>query len=360
MRAKYRWALLLSVLAWPAAAEAQATNPESVVAGDGGEQELLPYRGTSIIYENALGATSFDRSMDLTYNPAYVMSWAFRPRWYLYDSLSARLDFSVELELTDSDWTQSKYEPTISDIGLGFVYSNFYTIPVAELKLSGGVWFNFPSSKMSQARTLYLGLAPTFSIRRDFDVLSGITLTYSFRYTKNFNRYTGPVSDAEQFPCPLNLDDRTECFNMGSRNPSMSFSNSFALDIYFLDQLYFSASVGIINSLLYPVADASVDTLTGPVTVDEDENNTDHRGSMSYALEVGYDVLSYLTLALGVSTVTPQLGDDGSYRAPFVNRYSNVYFDIALSVDGLVTALTDSGDEDATAASESGAVAARW
>jgi hypothetical protein len=332
-----------------------------VAAAAGEGEELLPYRGTSIVYENAFTTLTMDPSADLTYDPTYVMSWAFNPRWYIYDTLSARLTFSVETELTDSDWTQTRYEPTVSDLSLGFVYSAFYTIPALEVKINGGVWFNFPTSKVSQARTLYLGLAPTVGLRRDFDFLGGLTLTYAFRYTKNFNKYTGAVSEAEQFPCPLGLADRTECYNLGSRNPSMSFSNTFELQLYFIERLYATVSVAVINSLLYPVAPATVDTLGGPVDVDESADNTDHRGSMSYLLEAGYDVFDYLTVAVGVATSGSQLGEDGSYRAPFINRYSNVYLDLSLAVDGLVQTLTGSDeDEETTAIEDRGAVAARW
>jgi len=343
---------------------AQATNPESAATGEEqGEQELLPYRGSSIVYENAFTAISLDPSYEPDYNPSYVMAWSFNPRYYIYDQLSARLGFSVEQELTNSDWTQSEYEPTISDISLGFFYSPFYTIPVLDVKLGAGLSFGFPTSKMSQARTLYFSLAPSLSLRRGFDVLGGLQLSYSFRYSKNFNKYTGSVADDAQFPCPLDLADRTECFNMGSRNPSMSFSNTFDVSIYWTDRLYTSVSVGVINTLLYPVAPAEIDTMGGPVEVDEASDNTDHRGSMSYGIELGYDAWDFMSFALGVSTSNSQLMDDGSIRAPFFNRFSSIYFDIALSVDGLVQTIQGMDNEDAegTAASEeAAAIAARW
>lgn len=362
MNRNIRWVLLLLVSAWPAAAAAQVTDPESV--GSVESDEPLPFRGTSIIYENALSALSFDAGAEQDYNPAYVMVWGFRPRYYLYETLSARLSFDVELELTDSDWTQTRYEPTISDTSLGFIYSSFYTIPVVELKLSGGLTFGFPTSKLSQARTLYLSLSPTFSIRRDFDVLGGISLTYSFRYTKNFNRYPGAVMDDSRYPCPSDLADRTQCFNMGVRSPSMAFYNTFDLNIYFTERLYFAASVGVVNSLLYPVETATVDTLGGTYEVPESDDNTDHRGAMTYMVEVGYDVLDWMTVALGASTVTEQLADDGSLRAPFFNRFTSMYLDLSFAIDGIVTAIQGMGDDGDAAVAASSAdtavTAARW
>jgi hypothetical protein len=347
VRALYRGALGLALLACPGWAAAQSTNPESAATSEEQtEQQLVPYRGTSIIYENSFTAISLDPNYDPDYNPSYVMSFAFNPRYYIYDQLSARLGFSVDQELTDSDMTQSQYEPVISDISLGFTYSPFYTIPVLELKLGAGVSFGFPTSKMSQARTLYFSLSPSLSIRRGFDVLGGLQLSYNFRYTKNFNKYTGSVSEDSLFPCPSTLADRTECFNMGRRNPSMSFNNSFDVQIYWLDRLYTSLSFGINSTLLYPVEEATAETLGGPVSVDPSAENTDYRGSFSYGLEVGYDAWDFLSFALGVSTSNSQLRDDGTYYEPFFNRYSTIYFDIALSVDGLVQTIQGLDEED--------------
>ncbi len=350
--------LLVTLAAAPVAAQGLGYEEADVEA----EEELLPYRGTSIIYENALAALTLDPSAELYYNPTYVMSWIFRPRWYLYDTLSARLDFSVESELTNSDWTQTRYEPIVSDLSLGFIYADFYAIPVVDVKLGGGVWLGFPTSKASQARTLYMSVAPTFSMRRKFDVLAGVEVSYSFRYTKNLNRYTTLQAEEAAFPCPLNVGDRTECYNLGTRNSSMSFWNTLAVDAYFIERLYASATVRVTNTLLYPLSTAAVDTIGGPVDVPPASDNTDHRGSMLYGVEVGYDATDYLTVALGSVTANPMLDEAGGIRTPFFNRYTNVYLDLALSVDGLVKTLTgpDEGAADETASHDSGQTASRW
>ena len=353
MRVLLRGALLVAVLFSPGWAAAQGTDPDdAVVTEEEEESELLPYRGTSIVYENAFTALSVDPSAEPDYNPSYVMSWSFNPRYYLYDRLSARLSFSIDQELTNSDSTQDIYEPVVSDLSLGFMYAPFYTIPVVDIRMAGGVTFGFPTSKASQARTLYFSLTPSLSLSRTFDVLGGLELSYGFRYRKNFNKYTGSVSEDTLFPCPSNLADRTECFNMGSRNASMSFSNTFSVQIYWIERLYTAVQVGVVNTLLYPVAPAEVDTLGGTVDIRESSDNTDHRGSMSYAIEVGYDAFDYLSFALGVSTVNSQLRDDGDYWAPFFNRYSSIYFDVALSVDGLVQTIMGDDEDDEVASLE--------
>lgn len=352
MRVLLRGALMVAVLLGPGWAVAQGTDPDQVTVTEEEEDELLPYRGTSIIYENAFTALSMDPSAEPDYNPSYVMSWTFAPRYYLWEQISARLGFSVEQEITNSDSTQDIYEPIVSDISLGFMYAPFYTIPVVDIKLGGGISFGFPTSKVSQARTLYFSLAPSLSISRSFDVLEGLRLSYGFRYNKNFNKYTGSVSEDTLFPCPSNLADRTECYNMGSRNASMSFSNTFSAQIYWLERFYTVVQVGILNTLLYPVAPAEIETLGGTLEVPESSDNTNHRGAMSYAIEIGYDAFDYLSFAVGVSTINSQLRDDGEYWAPFFNRYTSIYFDVALSVDGLVQTITGDDEDDEVASFE--------
>ncbi len=343
-----RGALILALLSSPGWAKAQATNPESAATTEEQqEQELVPYRGTSIVYENAFTAISLDPTFDPDYNPQYVMAFSFSPRYYIYDQLSARLGFSVEQELTDSDTTQSMYEPVLSDISLGFIYSPFYTIPVIDVKLGGGVSFGFPTSKVSQARTLYFSLAPSLSLRRSFDVLGGLQLSYGFRFTNYFTKNTSGRTQEPIFECPLG--DQFECFNIGNRIPSMSFSNTFEVSIYWLERLYTTLSVGVSNTLLYPVAPGSVPTATGPYDVPESADNTNHRGSMSYGLEVGYDAWDFLSFAIGASTSNSQLKDDGTLREPFFNRFTVLYFDVALSVDGLVQTIQGMDQEDAEA-----------
>ena len=77
MRRLYRGALVLALLTCPGWAAAQGTNPDSAASvASSEEEELLPYRGTSIIYENSFTAISLDRKeYDRTYNPSYVMTW---------------------------------------------------------------------------------------------------------------------------------------------------------------------------------------------------------------------------------------------------------------------------------------------
>jgi hypothetical protein len=43
-----------------------------------------------------------------------------------------------------------------------------------------------------------------------------------------------------------------------------------------------------------------------------------------------------LEVGLGYETVSPQLAPDSTYYNPFYNRYTTLYLDLRLEVDGLV------------------------
>jgi len=69
------------------------------------------------------------------------------------------------------------------------------------------------------------------------------------------------------------------------------------------------------------------------------DTNTDMRAAIWYIVEVGYQILPWLGVALGASTYNAQLSPDSSYEAPFFNRYTRVYLDINITVDQLVQAI---------------------
>jgi hypothetical protein len=296
------------------------------------------WRNTLFIYENAVSAYSFSKEAELTYNPYYAMSYRFVPRFYLYEGMSLRLDWSFEQELTNSDFTNKKHEVFWSDVAVDWVWGGAATIPGIDVLFTPKVRFTLPASKQSQARTLYVALGPGFDFLKTFDVLGGITLQWAFRYTKYFNKYSGAVSEDPLLECP---GTQASCpyYGLGPRNPSHSFSNAFLLEVRPIDKLYIAVQVAIINQLLYKNTEKTVDILGGTYTVEESSQNTDHKGLMQYVVEIGYDVLPFMSIGLGSNTYNPMLSPRSEYYAPFFNRYTNVYLDFTIYPEVIVTNL---------------------
>lgn len=313
-----------------------------------GKSRKWPFRGSVFTYENSFSSLSLARDVELTYNPYYAMSYNFRPRWYFTDKIYVGFRISLEQELTNSDETTHYREPLWSDAFLDFVFSDI----LKDSKYTGitftpGLRFVFPTSLASQARTQWLGVAPSVAIARTFDILKGLTLMYQFRFYKYFNEYTTAKTDSPVVQCiPGASGDCGRFINSGERNPSWKFDNLLELSLNIIDDLYFTMDVIFINQILYPVSEVdicnelqvNVITQPGDCKVEGDKYNTDMRASIWYIFEVGYSVLPWLSLALGTSTLNPQLTPSSEYRAPFFNRYTVVYFDITITFDKLVDA----------------------
>ena len=154
-------------------------------------ENALPFRGTTITYENIFNAYQLNRGNELTYNPYYAMSLSIRPRWYFTDALSLRLRFDVEGELTDADTTTNYHETRASDLYVDLVYNPIVTIPRLELDVGAGLRMQFPTSLESQAETRYLALGmPIFGSPGSSTCSTGFVFAYAFRYMKYLNRYT--------------------------------------------------------------------------------------------------------------------------------------------------------------------------
>jgi hypothetical protein len=298
------------------------------------EKKKVPYRGTSIVFQNMVSAFTFSKSADLTYNPYYAMSLSFLPRWYFTDNLSMRLSISVSKELTNADDTTLYRETVLSDTSLSLVNTKIYEEKFTKIRFGARFDFTLPTSKVSQARSLILGLTPGLIISRHFKLLKGLDFIYQFRYTKYLNRYTTMRREGV-FPSGDN--------NIGVRNPSHQFFNLFGVTQYFIKDLYLSVTFGVLNYFVYPGSAVTAGDL-GIYGAEEDEEilpppRHGRRDLFVSSIEIGYSLLSYLTLSLNISTQGSQLAPDSTIRQPFANRYTTLILGASLGIDPLVKAV---------------------
>jgi hypothetical protein len=304
-----------------------------------------PFRNSYIVYENTFSAYTLNKDAQLTYNPYYAMSYSFRPRYYIYKGLWVGLRWDLEQELTNADDTTKKRQVIWSDVLLDLAWTAVYTIPAVDILITPKIRIELPASLASQAKTLYLALGPGFDLTKIFDVWGGITLQYSFRYTKYFNQYTSTLSEEPLLECPEKGPCQYDV--IGPQNPSHRFLNDFILEVRPIPKFYIAATVEVRNYLTYKVPEAEVDTLTGSVTLPSSGKR--HQGLMWYVFDIGYDILPYLTVSVGTSTYNPMLNPESEYYPPFFNRYTNLYLDIALDMDGMINAIVKGGSKQKTA-----------
>jgi hypothetical protein len=298
-----------------------------------------PFRNSYVIYENTFSAYSLNKKAQLTYDPYYAMSYSFRPRYYIYQGLYVALRWDLEQELTNADDTTRKHQVMWTDVILDLAWTGVYKIPAVDVLITPKIRIALPASLASQAHTMYLSLGPGFDLVRIFDVWGGITLEYSFRFTKYFNEYTSTLSEEPVLACPEKGPCQYDV--MGPQNASWQFLNDFYLEIRPINQFYFGATVEVRNYLNYKVPRAEVETLTG--TVDIPSTGTRHSGYMWYIFEFGYDIKPYLTVSLGTNTYNPMLNPDSEYYPPFFNRFTNIYLDLSLDMDGMINAIIKKG-----------------
>ena len=280
-----------------------------------------PWANSSVLYRNAVTALSFNEGYDPTYNPVYEMSLTFLPRWQFSKIFSISGQFALSRELTHSDWTTESGEVIVSDLTIRPGASAFYTVPVIDVAISADLPLTFPTSKYSRMKTLNMAIGPGLRLSKRFDLLSGITLSYGIRGTFYWHEYTTGESEESKLPGVPN--------NNGVRNPLWRISNSFSLSVALLKELSISIGYTHINTDL---GDSYVDDR---VTMSP-QTPTDMRYTDSYGISINFSPVDFISFELGLDTTNQQLQADGQgYYTGFFNRFSILYFDIAVNLGWL-------------------------
>jgi hypothetical protein len=295
------------------------------------ESKPAPWRGSTFSYRNAASAISLDKGAELSYNPYYVMSFEFAPRWWFGKYAYVSADADLSRELTDADDTTREGEWWWGDVRVG-AGGTAPRIPVVGLIFSAKVDVIAPTSKVAQARTMILGVRPQVSVARTFKVLSGISLAYAFQATRFFNEYTTSQRKVPLIPGCTGGASCARFSNLGLRNTEWRLTNAASVGIDFTSWLGLSADFALIVDTLYDMAEDDRVSF-------EPQGGTNKRYLMAYSAEVWGKPMPSLGLALGFSTVNPQLKPDSSYEDPFINRYTTVYLDLRFHIDGFISQL---------------------
>jgi hypothetical protein len=148
-------------------------------------------RGTEIIYRNVVSARSFNKSADLTYNPYYAMELDVTLGFMPSKHTALALNSSFLMELTDSDVTTKRNELQAADIYFNTSLVNLLIIPVVKIEVIPSLKIFVPSSKVSQSRTLVMGIRPRLAFIKQMNVMSGLVFVLG---TKRFSRIYHPIS----------------------------------------------------------------------------------------------------------------------------------------------------------------------
>jgi hypothetical protein len=302
--------------------------------------EKVPWRNSTVTYENIVSAISFNKGAEMTYDPYYAQSFSFRPRYYLRDDFSLRARLDLEVELTTSNTTDHAREWILSDLLFDASYApKWMTIPVVDVKVNPSVRLGFPTSIVSRGRSMMLSLAPGVAFRKSFDLLKGrflknIGVMYAFRAYKYFHEFKNAQVDTGGI-CITTNPDNPACLHSGIRNRDWRLGNTFEVRLQLMEKLTFTIDLLLFNDLLYTLEPGTYSVENGP-DIEIGESQINHRAAVWGIIDVSYDLFDWLWLSAGVSTYHAQLTPDSNYRAPFFNRTTAFYFDVTLPVDQFV------------------------
>ncbi len=295
------------------------------------------WRGSEVAFRNSVTALSFDPSSDLTYNPFWGMALELSPRFWFGDVWSVGASLEIQREITEADDTTRSGETQLGDLSLTFAASRFAKIPGIGADLSASLGFAFPTSLASQGATLLFSVSPSLRIGKTFDeVLEGLSIGYTARFTKLFHNYTTGELDSPIVPgCFAGSSGSCDrLLNTGVRNASYRLSNTLDLSLGLAEWVTFSTSFGIVVSWLYD--DVEDERVSHTELEPQDE-----RFALVADLGFSFQPAKPLEIRFGASTFNPQLAPDGSRYDPYFNRFTTLYLDLRLDVAALVAEISE-------------------
>jgi len=294
---------------------------EDTLAKRKGEGLLGRFKGSYMSLAHYMGSGTFIRD---TYsdNPYVSQEWLFYPRYRLMPSMDVRLYWVLECEFTAPDNpTGRRCSP--SDLRLSYHHNKLWTDPWIDGRVLGSFQVWLPSSYESQFNHTVMNLraAGTYFARLFKDRLE---LAYSFAVQKYFptQRTRGYTADDgatgdDGLPLYTVRSSAGEDASVGSGGPmndNWLFINQFHVGYSFLERFGVSMDLLIYNYLRFAVDDAFADP------------NLPGTGRADWTwgiIEANYQPLSYLIVALGISSLQPALTADAkSVRFPFYDFVS--------------------------------------
>lgn len=301
-----------------------------------------------LFWDQSFTIRSLNRGSQLSSSPNYTWWFTIAPRWLFSDVHSIGVTSTVSIEWTDSpaeDFDRPGFvsrEALWEDLRLDYLFS----VP----KRPGGFMFflsadlRFPTSKFSRSRERYIAPGLRALIVRPFDVLAGMQLGLGGAFWGWFAGSNVVLAPEDIGPCRVGTIGATEtldsCFG-----PTSSVKHWSLLSVLWtlvpVDRLAIGLRYRALWGRGFDLATGCVDTLTGPVCLDDGSPNDHWRSFSNFRAIVGYDVKRWLTLALSYDVWAQHPDSDGSRENPFYNENSRLIFTLTFRADGLYAATRD-------------------
>ena len=287
------------------------------------------FAGSSLTVRHVTNARGLDASADLTWNPYAAAIMSLTPVYALPGKLSLSANWDLETEYTQRDAELNRF--SYGDPTLTLAHGSLFDHKATGLKLSGSTTVRAGVSEGSRAQSRYGGVTLGLGLKRTFNWQKGASLSWGLSATAYghgathgrasqslYSRCSGEVALVSLAgSCAQEL-----VINSGSANAYGALSSSLTAGVKLPYSL--SARLRLGGAWLGTYAQTLTDeriSYSGP-------EGTSMRALLVSDLRLSAAPMKRLGLALGMQTTHPQIGTDGRYRTPFVNRYSNLYFDL--------------------------------
>jgi hypothetical protein len=296
------------------------------------------WRGSSLTYGLNASATTFSQAAEPFYNATVGHRLGLLPEWHFNKAFLVRARFFLAQEFTKADETTYKNEVEPSDLMLEGAYTG-WTESHTGLRLSGDVRIALPTSKQSQFASRVFTLGPSVALSRNFNVLAGLSLSYSARFTYRFNRFaTGQYKDATITSACADRED-ADCnfvFSNQRANTMFDILHGASVNLNITDKWSVTGIFLMQRGWIAPLAAAPSEfssstqlTTTGPRT----------RDLTTFLLAVNYQAFKAVGFSLGSYTLSPQLTTDSQYYFPLFNRNTSLYLEASFDVEAAVSSL---------------------
>ena len=271
--------------------------------------------GGFALLEWQLGSGTFVKD-EQARQPLFAWLLSLRPRYFFTDNLFAELRIDIQQELTTSYVTKTtaKRQVMPSDTLFTLKYQNLVTIPWVNIQFSPFLRLVAPTSYESQYRDLYLATGVGFDLSRK---LGPFVLVYTFRFNKNFNKYT--VATVEKsYDKPViaarggGAEDLGNVVATGSNNTSFSVFNSLMGSWVISEQWTFTVQWAVANAWTY---------FAGPDDIYKAPDAKTGRGQrdlMYGVVDLTYQPWEHFGFSFGLSTQQQvKTADNKTIRFPF-------------------------------------------
>ncbi len=330
--------------------------------------EPLPWRNTFFYWNNNLRLTTLTPGADYSrsYDPYYMQSFSFRPRWYVGDSASIRVSETLSWELTQPDYYQNSVY--MSNLTIGIIDANFYTLP-GEIAVGGGFTAILPTNRSSWNCHMVGGLSSSIALTKVFtQIMTGLTIQAFGSFSGTLYTSNACSTESDKYVPAYAVSPSSDPYDrINANNQTLYLTNSplsGSVGLYAglapIPELSFWAQWGSSWVLGYdttttdvPVYGGTSGSTTDSVSVTDTSGHT--RTYSQLALGVTWLINDWIntTLYYGSSnSFVGALDPSGNVYNPFYTPYSQFTLQFAFVLDRVYEHVRDmtAGDEEEEAA----------